>query len=206
MIQAVSEGRGEISALPTLLRRLIIELGVYDVQPCGSALFCPKNLMTQNESEFKRYLRLCRLDSRVTAALFLFDADDDCARNCVPQMRQWAQEAAPDFPCAVVMARREYEAWFLAAVQSLQGRHDVSADAFYRDDPEQTRGAKEALRKFVPPYKPTTHQAAFSAQIDLADAFRRTSSFRKLVGELCRLLELMGRLPAVPPAWLSPHQ
>ena len=202
MIQAVSEGRGEVGALPTLLRRLIIELGVYDVPVSGSALFCPKNLMTQNEAEFKRFVRLSRLDSKVTAALFLFDADDDCARDCVPQMRQWAQETAPDFPCAVVMARREYEAWFLASLPSLRGKYGIPYDAVYAGDPEQKRGAKEALQVFAPFYKPTMHQAAFSAQMDLGDAFRNSASFQKLTREVCRLLEAQSRVPAVPAQWL----
>lgn len=203
MIQSVSEGRGEVSALPTLLRRLIGELGIYDMPVDGRALFCHKNLMTKNEAEFKRFLRLCQLGRGVTSALFLFDADDDCARDSVPQMRRWAQEAAPDFPCAIVMARREYEAWFLAALPSLRERPDVSNDAHYMDDPEQKRGAKESLKKFAPSYTLTAHQTAFSAQIDLGEAFRRSSSFRKLVAELCRVLEKLERLPVVPPQWLD---
>ncbi len=203
MIKAVSEGKGKVSALPTLLRRLTYDLGVYDIPVDGKALFCPKNKMVADETEFKRYLHLCKSVPGATAALFLFDADDDCARDCVPQMRRWAQVFAPDFPCAIVMARRKYEAWFLAALPSLREKYGMAADAVYIGDPERKRGAKEALREFVPGYKPSTHQASLSAEVNLAEAFRGAGSFQKLTRELCRLLEALGRTPIVPETWLA---
>jgi hypothetical protein len=51
------------------------------------------------------------------------------------------------------------------------------------------------------PYSPTVHQAAFTAKFDLAHAYRRCSSFRKLVKELCRVLEAAGYSPTVPLDW-----
>lgn len=198
MIQPVIEGHGEDQAFPTLLRRLIPELGAYVevLRP----LRCPKNQMTASEADFKRMLHLARLDSRTTAVLFLFDSDDDCAQKHVPQMHQWAHETYADLPCGIVMARREYEGWFLAALDSLGGIRGIPEGAHFGEDPEKKRDAKGELRRLCG-YHPTTHQAAFSQTFDFRLAYRRASSFRKLTRELARLLTELGYEPQLPAGW-----
>ena len=54
-------------------------------------------------------------------------------------------------------------------------------------------------------YKETKHQVAFSSQMCLADAFRRSRSFRKLVTSVGALMRSMGQLRATwpPPRWLD---
>jgi len=198
MIRPVIEGHGEVEAFPTLLRRLIPELGTYI--GVRRPQFCPKNLMTANESEFKRQIQLARLEPNVTAVLFLFDADDDCAQKSVPVMRAWAHEVAPDFPCGIVMARREYEAWFLASLESLQGVRNIPQNAHYDGGFEDKRDAKGVLRR-LSGYSPKTDQAALSAVCDLQLAYKNASSFRKLVRELVRLLAELGHVPVIPESW-----
>ena len=79
----------------------------------------------------------------------------------------------------------------------------IVSDALYPQDPEQVRGAKGVVSRFMPQnaYSETADQPAFSVQFDLEMACRRASSFRKLVRELCRLLEELGHPPAIPPDW-----
>lgn len=191
MIQPIVEGYGEVDAFPVLLRRLLIELGVY--VPVGRSIRRNRTQLVR-EDGLKQALQLAGLGD-VTAVLVLFDADDDCARDRVPDMLRWANEAVAHLPCAIVMACREYEAWFLAAIESLR------VDAVYEEDPERKRDAKGAVRSFLPRYSPTTDQPAFSARLDLGQAYRRASSFRKLVKELSRILTASGYEPTVPPAW-----
>ena len=50
-------------------------------------------------------------------------------------------------------------------------------------------------------YSETADQPALSALFDLGMAYRRASSFRKLVKELCRILEELGHEPVIPPDW-----
>src|SRR2546426_7135782 len=45
-------------------------------------------------------------------------------------------------PCAVVLAHREYEAWFLASLESLRGRRGIRGDAEAHPDPEEPRDRK----------------------------------------------------------------
>ena len=200
MIQPIVEGQGEEAAFPILLRRLIPELGCYvDV---GGSPFRSKRTLMVREADFKRAVQVAAFKPNACALLVLFDADDDCAGTHVPNMSAWAREVVPAMPCGVVMARREYEAWFLAAVESLRGQRGIRPDAVYPQDPELVRGAKGVVSRFMPantPYAETADQPALSALLDLGTAHRRASSFRKLVRELCRLLEELGQEPVVPP-------
>lgn len=202
MIQAIVEGQGEEKAFPILLRRLIPELGCY-VDVSGSP-FRSKRTQMVRESDFKRAIQVAAFKPNACAILVLFDADDDCAVTHIPNMAAWAREAAPKMPCGVVMARKEYEAWFLAAIESLRGKRDIRLDAAYPQDPEQVRGAKGVISRMMPqntPYSETADQPALSAQLDLRMAYRRASSFRKLVKELCRILQELGQALVIPADW-----
>lgn len=202
MIQPIVEGQGEEKAFPILLRRLLPELGCY-VSVSGSP-FRSKRTQIVREADFKAATQTAALKPGTCAILVLFDADDDCASTYVPNMLAWAREVLPQVPCGIVMARREYASWFLAAIESLRGHHGVSQDAVYQSDPEQVRDAKGAVSGFMPykvSYAPTADQPSLSARFDLGTAYRRTSSFRKLVKELCRILEELGQEPVVPVDW-----
>ena len=78
----------------------------------------------------------------------------------------------------MVLAKTEYEAWFLAAAASLEiGEHSEPPE-----DPEAVRDAKGWLSARMPPghaYRETIHQASFSATFDL-DLARAAPSFDKL--------------------------
>lgn len=202
MIQPIVEGQGEEKAFPILLRRLIPELGCY--MDVGGSPFRSKRTEMVRESDFKRAVQIAAFKPNACAVLVLFDADYDCASTHVPPMLAWAREVAPEMPCGIVMARQEYEAWFLAAIESLRGIRGISLDAVYPQNPEQKRGAKEVVRMFTPknaPYSPTADQPALSAQFDLKTAYHRASSFRKLVKEVCRLLQELGQTPVIPSDW-----
>ena len=135
--------------------------------------------------------------------LILFDADDDCPRECAPEFEAWAGEASRDVPCAVVMANREYEAWFLASIESLRDTTHIRADAVDHPEPERPRNAKGEMKKRMEGgrYLATVHQAPLTASFDLAAAYRRCRSFRRLVRAFGVLLEASDVLPTPwPPA------
>lgn len=129
--------------------------------------------------------------------LVLVDADDDCPALLGPQLVSFAHRARPDIPISVVVANREYEAWFLASAESLRGHRGLAADLSPPADPEAVSGAKEWLRDRMSraaPYQPTLHQASFSDAMDLALA-RRASSFDKLWRDIERLVGVLRRDP-----------
>ena len=202
MIQAIVEGQGEEAAFPILVRRLLPELGCY-VDVGGSPIRSRRSEIIR-EADFKRVLTIATFKPNASAIFVLFNADKDCAGTHVPNMTRWSQEAVPGLPCAVVMARREYESWFLASLESLRGKRGIRMDAAYPYDPEEKQDAKGVIKSFMPrdePYSPTADQPALSAHFDLKTAYARAASFRKLVKELCRVLEALGQSPALPPDW-----
>ena len=139
--------------------------------------------------------------------VILFDGEDDCPKELAERVREWAHAAAGGTPCDVVVAHREYETWFLAAVESLRGRYGIRADAAAPPNPESRRDAKGALEEFMPAdraYSETGDQPAMSAVFDMGLAHRRNRSFRKLVKAVGDILTELGQpLPTWPPAqWL----
>jgi hypothetical protein len=85
----------------------------------------------------------------------------------------------------VVIAKREFEAWFIAAAESLDGYRGFAFDPADRIDAETPRDAKGWLRQRLAhgSYGETTDQPAFTARFDLQQAFDGSRSFRKLCKE-----------------------
>jgi hypothetical protein len=95
---------------------------------------------------------------------------------------------------AVALAKCEFEAWFLAAAESLQGHRGLRPDLKPPADPESVQDAKIWLTRHMQrgqPYSPTAHQASFSATMDLELARQRSSSFDKLCRDVRRLVDAM---------------
>lgn len=202
-IYPIVEGHGEVTALPVLLRRLLHQHAeCYAMQP-GEPV-------RRNAFEFRREdtvhkaVKLAMSQPDCVAVLLLFDGEDDCPAELGAQVRAWAQKAAGDMPCEVVVAYREYETWFLASIESLRGQCRIAMDASAPADPEAKRNAKGELEDFMPrgaSYSPAIHQQKLSAAFDMALAHRRNRSFRKLTKAVGELLARLGQpLPAWPPA------
>ena len=108
----------------------------------------------------------------------------------------------------MVLAHREFEAWFLAAVESLRGHRGVRIDAEPHPNPEDPRGAKEQLElrlRVGASYMETADQPALSARFSLSAAYRRSRSFRKLATSFGTLVQSMGHdIDTWPPAaWIE---
>lgn len=89
-----------------------------------------------------------------------------------------------------MLAKTEYEAWFLAAANSVAGRQDIDPGAVPPDQPESIRNAKGWLTRRMPPgrsYQETLDQPALTAIFDL-QAAKRAPSFDKLWRDVATLL------------------
>ena len=152
----------------------------------------------------KQAVRLALVQPDCGAVLILFDGNSDCPAELGPTVQGWATAAADGTPCAVVLANGEYEAWFLAAIESLRGQRGIKTDAEPHPAPEQPRGAKEQLEARMQPrasYLETADQPALSATFSLPVAYRRSRSFRKLTSSFESLVRAMGYdIGAWPPA------
>jgi Domain of unknown function (DUF4276) len=186
-IIAIVEGHGEVQALPVLLRRLQNWRAPQVSTNVLSPIRVRRDRFLNRSEEFDRVLALaaakCGADGWI---LILLDADDDCPAELGKDLLARAQERVPHRRLSVVLANREYEAWFIAAAVSLSGHRGFSTNA--NDavaDAEGPRDAKGWIRARMSSgvYGETTDQAAFSAMFDLQQAFDRSRSFRKLCKE-----------------------
>lgn len=120
--------------------------------------------------------------------IVLLDADDDCPAELGIKILERAHVCIPHRRVSVVLANREYEAWFIAAAESLNGLRGFSFDPTEIIDAETPRDAKGWIKrhKSDKSYGETTDQPAFSARMDLQLVFDRSRSFRKLCTEWSR--------------------
>jgi hypothetical protein len=181
-IQPIVEGHGEVAAVPVLLRRLQDVALNYSFGV--SHPIRRKRSELVNEAKLRISVQLAKATPECMGILILLDADDDLACIVAPQLLAWARSEAGEIPCEVVLANREYEAWFLASLESLRGCCGISPGANSSARPEGIRDAKGAVQAQMTPgaaYSPTAHQAALTARIDLPKVHQVCSSFQKLV-------------------------
>lgn len=204
-IQPIVEGHGEVKAVPVLLRRLRDEMGTFDIEINTPIRSKRSNLVA--EESLRRAVRLALLQDQCGAILILFDADDDCPRDLAPRIETIARDAAGTVPCAVVMATREFESWFLASLESLRGNRGIRVDATSHPAPETPRGAKEHLESYMDEgssYSESADQAALTSLFDMGLAYRRCRSFRRMAKAFGELVVAVGAdvRSWPPPTWL----
>jgi len=191
-VATIVEGDGEVSALPVLLRRL----AGWRTPEVPAEVFAPirvrRDRFLNREEELRRHLLLAAEKCGEGGwILVLLDADDDCPAELGDRILRRARACVPHRRISVVLACREYEAWFIAAAESLQGQRGFVFDSADAVDAEVPRDAKGWIKARMAggTYGETTDQPAFSARMDLQQAFDRSRSFRKLCSEWDRQVE-----------------
>src|SRR5258706_12428867 len=116
IIQPVVEGQGDVDAVPLLLRRLRDEAQAWGLE-VAKPHRKPRGKLVKKDF-LQSAVQLAGLTPDCAGILILFDADDDCPKNLAAVLEEWAQEVAGGKPCVVVVANREYEAWFLASIEA----------------------------------------------------------------------------------------
>lgn len=205
-IRPIVEGPGEVKAVPKLLLRLRNEARVWNLG-IDEPFRRPRTQLVKKDA-LQAAVQAVLLNTECSGALIIFDADDDCPAELGPKIETWAREAALGKPCEVVIANREYEAWFLASMEALRGKRTIKPDATSHPEPEKPRNAKGQLELRMAAgrsYVETVDQEALTATFDLESAYRRCRSFRKLVSAFGTLAAAVGAAPAEwPPAkWLD---
>jgi hypothetical protein len=191
-VVCIVEGQGEVSAAPVLLKRLVkfVNPDVYaDVQPFRvgrSKLVLPGELERAVE-------RAGRGLHSPGVVLIVIDSDDDCPKELAPVLLDRATRAAGDrWPVGVVLAKSEFESWFIAAAESIAGHSGLRQNLAAPVDPESIRDAKGWLQKAMPPgkaYSPAVDQSVLASKFDL-NAARRAPSFGKMCREIERFCSL----------------
>lgn len=187
-IASIVTGEGEIEAVPLLIRRIAHELAP------GLHVHAPR---PQRVPE-SRLVKPGELERRVEFAarqapgvLVVLDCDDGCPAQEGPALLRRAQAVRPSVPVEVVLARREFETWFLAAAESLAGRRGLLDTLVAPPEPEAIRGAKEWLRRHMKPghaYREVLDQPKLTHAFDMSTARKRSDSFDVLFRRLTALI------------------
>ena len=190
-IGCIVEGESEVVTVPLLIRRIAANLypGLPIVVP--PPIRRPRNKVVK-ENELERAVEFVARQIGGQGAIFIIlDSDKDCPAELGPALLHRASQTRSDLPVAVVIAKHEFEAWFLAAAESLRGQKGLKDDIHPPNDPEAIRGAKEWLSHQMESnrtYSETTDQPALAALFDIEQA-RQADSFDKCYRDIVRLLE-----------------
>jgi len=193
VIASIVEGHGEVTGLPVLLRRIAAERHNVHVDVLKPHRV-PRANMVRRTDELQKAVRLQANRVRGTGAVIvLADADDDEPEALRETLRATVEGASPSVPIVVALAVREYEAWFLAGIESLRTHPSVRDDATYDDDCEAPRNPKLRLERLMTEsYGSVRHQVAFNARLDLDEVASRSSSFRQFLGAVAAVVDPEG--------------
>ena len=190
-IGCIVEGHGEVEAVPILIRRLAARHYPELTTVIPTPIRIPRNKVFKAD-ELERAVGLAvRSIGRQGAIFIILDSDDDCPAELGPALLHRISQVFRNVPIAVVLAKYEFEAWFLASAESLRGRGGLRNDLNSPDNPEAIRGAKEWLRQRMQSgrtYRETRDQPALAALFDIEQA-RRADSFDKCYRDIVRLLD-----------------
>ena len=202
-IACVVEGFGDVDALPILLKRIVKSIDAELMLDASRApIRIPRSKIEKPQVIEDAVNAAAKQIGGVGGILLLFDADKDCPKRLAPLLLKKAMEIRSDLPISVVFAYREYESWFLAAAESLRGKHGLCDTFEAPANIEEKRGAKEWLKKYMPPgssYKETIHQPLFTREIDIELARQNSPSFDKLYRDLQAMtLQLQEKQSTLP--------
>lgn len=185
-IASIVEGDGEVDALPVLLRRFSEWKPPHDAVAALAPIRVRRDRFLNKEDEFRKQLLLaaakCGDDGWI---LVVLDADDDCPAEMGQRIYEKAQRYVSHRNLSVVIANREFEAWFIAAAQSINGQRGFLVSDDEELAAEVPRNAKKWMQQHMAggTYREVLDQPAFAARIDLQQAFDNSRSFRKLCKE-----------------------
>ena len=190
-VGCIVEGHGDVVAVPLLIRRIAAELHPDLVIETPRPIRVQRNQVVQMD-KFERRVELAAQRIGGQGAIFIIlDADNACPAQLGPELLNRASQVCSDLPIAVVLAKYEFEAWFLASAESLRGQRGLRDNIQPPNDPETIREAKEWLTHRMQgnrTYSETHDQPALTACFNIEHA-RQANSFDKCYREISRLLD-----------------
>lgn len=192
----IVEGKSEVESVGVLLRRILT------ADRCSWISIAKPIRVKRNQvvrqGELERALQLAVSTREGCAGIVvLLDADDDDPELLEPSLEKRARDVT-HLPVEIVLAKKELEAWFLGAKESLRGFRGISKTAAPPDCPEEIRGAKERLSQNMEAqrtYLEVDDQPAFAKKFDIQQAQARCPSLNRFIFKVGRVIEAMVALP-----------
>lgn len=185
-IVPIVEGPGEVEAVPVLLNKVLTDLSRNEILVAQ-----PKNAHgvgnLTGQGGLERFLRYAFNEPDAAAVLVIRDADTGCPVTMARDLADRARSLKPPIPVAIVVAKCEFEAWFLASLPTIAGRSVLGRPGIIAgttcDDPEAIGDVKGWIGRHMPgsrTYKETFDQSPMAAMIDTGIAQYNSRSFRRL--------------------------
>lgn len=189
-IAAIVEGHGEVASLPILIHRIARRVA----PGIDLRIVRPTRVHRQQvvkPGRLEHYVEtVAKFMGSAGRILILLDSNGDCPKELAGALRRRAELARSDRRIRVVLAKMEYEAWFVASADSLVGHCDIDPSTTAVDHAESIRNAKGWLSRRMSGrrrYNPKIDQPTLTRVFDL-DAARTASSFDKLWRDVHALL------------------
>lgn len=188
-IVPIVEGDGEVEAVPILLGKLVAGMGRSEIGISRPPLNAGSCSDLTKPGGLERFVRNAALRPECGAILILMDADKGCPLKIAQDFVARVRTLGTKFPVVVVIAKCEYEAWFLASLNSLvgrtlDGRPGLPLGTTYPEtDVEMLVGVKGWLSRQFPGsyrYKETLDQAPMTHLLKPDLVVPRSRSFRRL--------------------------
>ena len=190
-VAPIVEGHGEVEALPALLHRIAISVGVEGTLRVNPPIRVKSGSFLHDHDYFRKQVALAAAKAAQAGGtvLILLDCEDDCPATLGPVLLQRAKAVRGDVVVIVALAYREYETWFITAARSLRGLRGLPHDLDPPPVPEKIRDAKGWLgARMAFGYDPVIHQLEFSRRFDLEEA-RANPSFNRFYQHTRKLLK-----------------
>jgi hypothetical protein len=189
----IVEGDGEIDAVPNLLTRILHEQECYHFQVHQPALNASGGDNIKKPGGVEKFVRLAMLKNDCAGILVLLDSDGEfCPIEKAKELTERVRMIGTTCPVAVVIAHCEYEAWFLASIETVCAHEHLPNELIYNRDCEATRGAKKWFTDQMQGsriYKETLHQLEFTRLLDVEKTRSNSRSFRRFCHAVEEILE-----------------
>jgi hypothetical protein len=181
-IVPIVEGHGENDAVGIILRKMLEEHpNISTSKPVRQ-----HRGKIVKPGELEKAIRLAmRTRKHADGILILLDADEDCPGKLGPALLDRARAAYGHIPISVVIAKREFENWFMGSLEAFRGQWGIPHDAEIPEDPEDIDSKGRISKLMGVKYIETLHQAKFAAKLDLKLCKEWCPSFDKF----CRDVE-----------------
>ena len=187
----IVEGKGDVVAVPLLLRKVLHEkLKNFSFQIISQPIRAGAIPALRAPGKLEYYLNLACMRKRrkeCDCIIVILDCDDDCPRDVAKEFITRALPYAQGFSCPIAFGfiKREFESLFLNSIDSIVKKMSpvrrMDLDKIKTSpDLEEVRDAKSLFYKSLQldNYKEAKEQAGFVDKLDLAVLHARSRSYR----------------------------
>jgi len=198
-IVPIIEGPGEVESVPILINKMLFDISrPAHIEPRISVANCKNAHGIGNltaEGYLERFLQYAFNEPEVGGIIVVRDADKGCPITMAKDLADRARKINPPVSVSIVVAKCEFEAWFLASLKTIAGKvidgRPGILEGTVCDEPEDISDVKGWIGRNMPgsrSYKPAFDQAPMTKMIDTAVAYHNSRSFRRFSKAICELV------------------